>query len=548
MGDRWWSRRARLLGVLLPLFLLLACDPSAASPGGTSAPGTATAPAVTATASPPPYPTAEPTPRPDLPAFPTEDGDWSNANGGHANTRARESAITEATVQRLGEAWAVPIHGIGPYGGAAGAPVVQGGVVYLEDLQSNVMAIDLRTGEALWRYEVGIPVSGPNGPAVGGGYVVASAGGRTVMALDSTTGDLAWQADLALDGFQPHIAGDVVLVGTGSLAHVAGNSGVIYALELETGAPRWKFQVVEEGFWGNPDVNSGGGVWGTPAVDLERGVAYFGTGNAGPYPGTVDYPNASSRPGDNLYTSSLIALDLETGELRWHHQAAPHGLFDHDFQASPLLATLDGGPDAEGGPRQVVIGSGKLGRVLAVDVDTQEVVWDTPVGVHQNDDLREIPPGEVVEVYPGIFGGVETPMAATGDRVFAAVVNLPTRHSATGHGALDGSSALLNAGDRTAIRDGTGELVALDAETGEVLWSVTLDSPPFGGATVVGDLVFTATFAGVISAHRVQDGAEVWRMEAGGGINAWPAVQDDTILWPIGLGGAPRLLALRLAE
>lgn len=518
-------------------------------PGGVTATTTAT-PAE----SPQPIVTAEPLAA-DLAATldsrawtPEEYGDWSSANGGVANTRARSSWITSQTVSRLDEAWRVSLPGRGPYGAAAGAPVIEDGVAYMQDLASNVIAVDLDSGEVLWEHLHGVPIAGPNGPAVGGGYVVVSAGVGLLKALDAATGEVAWTATLEKDGFQPMIWQDLVLVGTGNQAHVSGNSGYIHALDLHTGALRWSFQVIEDGFWGDPLMNSGGGVWYQPAIDEERGLAYFGTGNAGPYPGTVDFPNGSSRPGANLYTSSIVALDLRTGELAWHYQAVEHGLFDLDFQASPILATVVDATDAGGAVRDLVIGSGKLGRVIALDRETHEVVWDTAVGIHQNDDLTEIPLGQLVEVYPGIFGGVETPMAAADGRLFVPVVNLPTTHSATGHGAADGSSALLNASAYTPISAGTGELVALDLRSGDVLWTVPLDSIPFAGATVVGDLVFTATFDGTITAYRVTDGAEAWRHVAGGGINAWPAVQDDTIVWPIGLGPTPHLLALRLTE
>ena len=473
-----------------------------------------------------------------------EDGDWRNANGGPANTRARASAIREATVGNLVEAWSVPIPGVGPYGAAAGVPVVADGVVYLQDLDSNILAIDLATGAERWRHEVGIPLSGPNGPAAADGLVVAAVGNAELIALHAETGELAWRQEVEKDGFQPVIWNDLVLLGTGALAHVAGHSGFAHAFDLHTGEPRWSFQVIEEGFWGNPELNSGGGIWYPPAIDEARGLAYFGTGNAGPYPGTVDFPNGSSRPGPNLYTSSLIALDLESGQLRWHHQAVEHGLFDHDFQASPVLATRAG---EDGRVQELIIGSGKLGRVVALDAETHEIAWETEVGRHLNDRRTEVPPGEVVEVYPGVFGGVETPMAASGGLLFVPVVNLSTLHTATGHSALDGSSALLNATNHTPLNEGTGELVALDLQTGAPVWSTPLASMPFGAATVVGDLVFTATFDGAITAHRVIDGVEVWRHQAGDGINAWPAAQDDTILWPVGLGGAPRLIAFRLA-
>jgi hypothetical protein len=171
-----------------------------------------------------------------------------------------------------------------------------------------------------------------------------------------------------------------------------------------------------------------------------------------------------------------------------------------------------------------------------------------PVGWHDNDDLEAIPLGQAVVVFPGIFGGVETPMALAEGRVFVPVVNLGTVHTATGHGARDGSSALLNANDYTNLWSGVGELVALEVATGEVAWQVDLPSPVFGGATVMGALVFTATWDGMIYGFSRATGEEVWRHDAGGAINAWPAVQDGTLVWPIGLGPSPRLVAFRLRE
>ena len=477
---------------------------------------------------------------PDVPAF-QETGDWALPHGGQRATRARDSEIQSSTVERLDVAWTMPIWGFGPYGYAAGAPVVVEETVYLQDLGSNLYAVDLESGELIWEAAGVAPVAGPNGPAVADGRVFASRGASTLSALDAGSGELLWTVGLEKDGFQPTVFGDAVLVGTGNFAHVPGNSGFVHAFDAATGEALWSFQVVEEGFWGDPTENSGGGVWYAPSIDERRGLIYFGTGNAGPYPGTRFYPNATSRPGDNLYTSSMVALSAADGEVAWYHQVVTHGLFDHDFQLSPMLVTVA----TSEGERELTIGAGKAGRVVAVEADTGEMVWDTPVGIHQNDDLAELPLGALVEVYPGVYGGVETPMAFAGGLVFAPVVNAPTTHSATGHGAADGSSALVNASARTSLGGATGELVALDAATGAVVWTVEFDSPLFGGATAVGDLVFTGTYAGEIIAVRQADGVEVWRYQTGGGINSWPAVQGDTIVWAIGLG-VPRLLALRL--
>jgi glucose dehydrogenase len=95
--------------------------------------------------------------------------------------------------------------------------------------------------------------------------------------------------------------------------YAGGTSGIAYALDQETGELVWSFRVVEDDFWGNPEINSGGGIWYPPAVDPETGLTFWATGNPAPFPGTIDYPNASSRPGDNLYTNTMLALDLHSG-------------------------------------------------------------------------------------------------------------------------------------------------------------------------------------------------------------------------------------------
>ncbi|MEZ4502345.1 MAG: PQQ-binding-like beta-propeller repeat protein [Dehalococcoidia bacterium] len=470
--------------------------------------------------------------------------DWSTANGDLRNTRARVGGIDRSNVAALEVAWEHSLRGVGPYGAAAGAPVVVDGVVYAQDLASNVYAVDLEDGTTLWTHVNGVPISGPNGPAVADGRVFSSVGVARFEALDAASGEELWSIDLDRDGFQPSVAGDTVYVGVGAFSLVGGNSGKLYALDAASGAIRWVFQVVEDGFWGDPTLNAGGGVWYPPAIDEERGLVMLGTGNPGPYPGTRDFPNATSRPGPNLYTSSLVALDAESGELEWYFQAVEHDLFDHDLQLSPVLASI---PRADG-PRDVVIAAGKVGRVYALDADSGEVLWQTAVGRHLNDNLEELPLGQLIEVYPGIYGGVETPMAVANGLVFVPVVNIPTYHSATGHGAADGSSALLNAATSSGFSGGSGELVVLDVASGRVVWQRTFDRPNFGGATAIGDLVFTATYDGTIYAFRQTDGELLWTYEAGGGINAWPAIEGDTLIWPIGLGPRPRLIAFRPAS
>ena len=516
------------------LTLLFGCTPTAARP---ALPPPPFAPERTATVAATVAAAVEATP------VPPEEGDWAIANGGIRNTRARAGGFDPAAGETLAVEWEYALTSSGPYGYAAGAPAIVDGVVYVQSLGGDVTALELASGERLWRYDGGIPTAGPAGPAVASGRVYVTNGGARLQALEAATGKPLWTVPLEKDGYQPIVVGDTVIVGTGNQAHVGGNSGFVHAFNAANGARRWSFQVVEEGFWGNRALNSGGGVWSPPAVDLERRRVYVGTGNAGPYPGTRNYPNATSRPGPNLYTSALVALDVETGALDWYYQVVERGLFDHDFQSSPIVVDAV----TSGTRRSLVIGAGKVGEVVAFDADTGRVVWRTAVGRHENDRLEAIPLGQAVLVYPGVFGGVETPMATDGHYVFVPVVNLPTRHTATGHGASDGSSALVNASEATSLSSGTGELVALDIATGALTWRQEFDSPVFGAATVWGDHVYTATYDGRIRAFDRVTGAQVWTYDAGRGINAWPAVSEEWMIWPIGLGPRPRIIAFHVA-
>lgn len=224
----------------------------------------------------------------------------------------------------------------------------------------------------------------------------------------------------------------------------------------------------------------------------------------------------------------MVALDARTGELDWYAQAIEHDLFDRDL-IHTLLVDVSSGSRT----RRVLVATGKLGRVIGHDAATGEVLWDTPVGRHQNDELTALT--GPTEMLPGTFGGVLTPPAAADGVVYVATLNAPTllRPDVTAYVGSD-------------IGTMPGEVVAIDAAQGAILWDVEVDGDPLGATTVVNDLVLTATFQGRILALDRATGRAVWQYESGGGINGWPAVADDLIVWPIGLGTPARLLALRL--
>ena len=256
-----------------------------------------------------------------------------------------------------------------------------------------------------------------------------------------------------------------------STNYLGDATGMIYALDQETGGVWWNFDTVDsKDIWGNRDVNSGGGVWYPPAFDMDRGITYWGIGNPAPWPGTEEFPNGTSRPGPNLYTSSVVALNIKSGKLKWYNQVKPHDLFDHDFQLSPILVTAE----VDGMDRDIVIGGGKTGTVAAFDADSGRKFWETKVGVHENSDLTSVPqvvsyekpwgePGKPIRVFPGHYGGVETPMAYADGIVYVPVVNLGAWVTPTWSESLEFS-------------EGTGEMVALNVGNGSVLWSTQFDS------------------------------------------------------------------------
>lgn len=514
--------------------------------------------AVPATSSPTMAPTIPPTPSPTTPPTPSpvapleappeivqHAADWPLPNRNYGSDRAAlDAEIRAANVLDLTVAWRAPIRESGVFGNLATNPLILGDTVYVQALSGAVYALDFGTGAIRWQQSLGGLTPGPNGVAVGYDRVYAATGDGRVVALDIADGEVLWSNAVtrtATEGIdiQPVVADGKVYVSTVPVSvsgqFKAGDRGVIHALDAETGAVLWSFDTVEsEDLWGHPEINSGGGAWYPPAVDLQRGAIYWGIGNAAPFPGVEGFPNGSSRPGPNLYMTSTVALDARTGDLLWYHQVKPHDLFDHDFQLTMALSLPIGG-----GARDAVIGTGKTGTVHAFDPDDGSELWRVAVGEHSNDDLDELPLGEEVIVSPGLFGGVLTPPAMADGVLYVAVLHMPSPYEADrtnpfGFGGL--------------LETATGEITAIDGSDGSILWTRDLPSAAFGGATVVNDLLFTSTFDGTIYALRRSDGEILWTDATGKLINGWPAVARDTIVFPIG-GGAPgEVVAYRLPE
>ena len=479
--------------------------------------------------------------------------DWPLPNRDYENTRATtDSSINSSNAATLGEAWHFDIPGIGRSGGGTSTPIILGNTVYFQDLKSNVFAFDLQTGQMKWSKMYNAPgIEGPNGPVVAYGKVFAQSDLYTIVALDADNGNELWAtklSDVTTTGIdiQPTVYNGLVFVstvpGTGDVFYAPGGRGVLYALDQATGDIKWQFDTVKsKDLFGHPEVNSGGGAWYPPAIDTATGQMYWSIANPAPFPGTEEWPSGSSYEGDTLYTDSLLAMDSATGELKWFNQVIPHDIFDHDLQISPILTTAT----VNGKQQEIVLSAGKMGKVYAFNRETGNLLWVTPVGEHTpSNDLTKLPEG-VTTVLPGVIGGVETMMAYADGVVYVPTINLATDWTPT---KRDTSKPF-------DVRKSTGDLTALDVNSGQALWIRHFPYGNLGAATVVNDLVFTSTYDGTLYALNRENGDTVWTFKVNANVNGWPAVAGDTIVWPAAAAnfaglpvGDARLIAFRLGK
>jgi len=453
-----------------------------------------------------------------------EPGDgWPAHNYDLSNSRATTTtAINAANVATLKRKWSFTIPGSGVFGNFATTPIVHQGVVYLQDLNSNVYAVDQATGKLKWKHVFKSPTIGPNGVSLGDGRLYGATE-STAFALNPATGALIWKHRLTPSvkvgiDMAPQLYDGKVLISTvpgSGVKHFyeAGAVGVVYSLDAATGKTLWSFNTVPKPKKG---LYSGGGLWYPPAVDA-NGDVYLGVANPGLWPLTPENPNGALRPGSNLYTDSLVVLDGNTGKLKWYRQVIPHDIRDYDLMISPVLYTPSGGS-------QLVIGAGKMGKVYAWKASSGAPVWQASVGKHLNDTGPL--PKKAVTVCPGDYGGVETPMAQSNGTLFVPWLNLCVKASAT-------SLSI----DQTAFAKATGGLTAFDAATGKVKWQKTLPHANFGAATVANDVVFTSDFTGKIYAFSTANGKQLWTAQAPAGINAFPAVTQKMLLVGAGTPG-----------
>ncbi len=472
---------------------------------------------------------------------------WLDPNGDEANTRdATGSTISAANVSKLAEAWTFKLTGkaaigVRPYGSLTANPIVQNGLVYVQDLDSNVYALSLATGKLEWEYQCNQPEKsgpGPNGVAIADGTVYGLTP-TAAFALSAATGRVVWvksdllRAGQGTFGMQPQVAGGRVYLASQYGSGPGG--GVLIALDASSGDVLWKFNTVVGPEPGVQALGLGaGGAWETPLVSADGSVTY-GIGN--PYQSAAQ---AIAHPAVELYNDSDVNLDAATGKLHWYYQGVPDDFKDYDMQTSPISARAGG--------VSVVIGSGKMGYVYEMNADTGKLIWKAPVGAHNghdNDSLDALEHRSTLKapftILPGTLGGVLANLAVAGNTIYVATLDLPLTYT-----NLNIPSPTKGGGSES------GEVEALSLATGKVQWDRKLAQLPLGAVTVSHDLVFTTLYNGALIAMNRRTGAVVFRRQLPTSANSPIAIVGNTVIVPAGGpvttagSGSPQVVAYAL--
>lgn len=453
-----------------------------------------------------------------------DSADWLYHTRNYEGTRYTPlSQINAANIDRLRVVCAYQV-GV-PETFYAG-PIVYDGTMYLTTPTLTV-ALDAATCHERWRtpWKPRDKMLWPNnrGVAIKDGYVVRGTPDGYLVALDAADGALLWARQVAKPALgetitmPPLIFGDLVVIGPAGSENAV--KGWIGAFRLEDGQPVWRFNTVprpgEPGAdtWRTaPGVPVGGGaVWTPLSLDTGRGELYVAVTNPAP-----DLA-AQLRPGSNLYTNAVVALDVRTGALRWHDQLVPSDFHDWDLtQVSPLLHT-----DVGGRERDLIITSGKDGLLHALDRQSHARLYATPVTTRRNVDAPVTRPGTVA--CPGILGGVEWNGPAydpgTG-LLFVPAVDWCYKFTLAPPDSIryvPGEFFL--GGTVEAASDPRGWLTAVDAHDGSVRWRYHSAMPMVAAVTTTGGgLVFTGEQTGDFLALDAASGKVLYRFYTGGGM------------------------------
>jgi alcohol dehydrogenase (cytochrome c) len=421
---------------------------------------------------------------------------------------------------------------------------VAGGMVYVGTVDGRLVALDTKTGAKVWDVTVAeyrgtteltsqlraddplsqVGATGSTGVGIGAAPLVYD--GKVFVGIAGV-------------GYGLHPDQGLAVVG---LSGQYGRPGQMAAFDARTGRVIWRWAVTGPGWEGSfqattpdgvplhrdvaaeraaaaqlPDAwqYGGGSIYATPVIDPKRHLLIFGTGN--PSPQMAD----ASRPGDNLHTSSLVALDLGTGKLAWYYQQVPHDRWGYDVASSPVLLDL-----TVGGRRvPAVAQAGKTGWVYVHDRRDGRLLFKSEAFVPQSNLFTPPQPGEGVLIAPGIAGGANwSPSAYDPGRqlFYVGALHLPTRYIA--HETTRPDSSMLQYASTQTTTEAWGTLTAIDlAAGGRLRWQVKTDEPLIGGVlATAGGLVFSGAGKGRFAAFDGLSGRELWSYQCSAGVNAPP--------------------------
>ncbi len=473
-----------------------------------------------------------------------EPDNWLTYSGNYAGWRYSPlRQINTANVARLKPAW---VYQIRDPGKVETSPLVVDGVLYITEKAHVVTALDGRTGRPLWTYRRAAPPNArgccgtPNrGRAVLDDTLFLCTFDAHLVALDIHTGKPRWDVVVADDKLGYTMTGAPLVVKDKVIAGIAGGEygirGFLDAYDARTGARAWRFWTVpgpgEPGHetWAGESWRTGGApTWVTGSYDPELNLLYWGTGNPAP-----DW-NGDERAGDNLFSECLLALDVDTGKLRWHFQFTPHDVYDWDANQVPVL--IDG--VVKGQRRKLVVTANRNGFYYVLDRVTGEFLSGTPYikqtwtdGLdargrpRRRADAEPTPAGTLV--YPGLGGGTNwySPTYSPLTKLFYVLAreNHPQvfYKVATPYHAgelFEGGGARDLAGNEPH-----GAVKALDALTGQQRWEFKLHAPAMAGLlATAGGLVFGGSVEGYFYALDAATGKALWRFQTGAQIVANP--------------------------
>jgi alcohol dehydrogenase (cytochrome c) len=472
-----------------------------------------------------------------------EPQNWLTYSGNFAGHRFSPlTQITDQNVAKLTPAWVYQSNSLQKF---ETTPLVADGVMYISEAPSNVTALDVRTGRVLWRYRRTMPddirvCCGQvnRGVALLGDLVYVGTIDAHLVALDARTGAVRWDVTVADNRtghsitVAPLALKDKVIIGIAGGEY--GIRGFLDAYDAKTGKLAWRFWTVPAA--GDPEAKTWAGdsykrgsaaTWVTGAYDPDTNLVYWGTGNPGP-----DW-NGEVRAGDNLYSDCLIALDADTGKLKWHFQFTPHDVHDWDATEVPVLIDAD----FRGQQRKLLLFPNRNAFYYVLDRVTGQFLLGKPYARQTwakglDDSGRPIrlpgtsPTVEGTRVWPSVAGANNwySPSYSPATRYLYVAVR--EAGSIYYFGSADYKPGeQFNGGGFRSIpgEEEWGAIRAFQPTTGEVAWEYKLFSPPYSGVlSTAGNLVFGATNEGQIFALQASTGKPLWRFQGGGTVRSNP--------------------------